>query len=153
MSTILVVDDVAINRELLVTLLRHQGHDVAEAADGAEGLEKVRAERPQLVISDILMPTMDGFEFVHQIRSDPAIAATQVIFYTAHYHQREAHNLAVACGVSNVMVKPCLPEDVLRSVAAALAAASDGVVGARPPSVPPPRSPPSRISTGSTCGS
>jgi diguanylate cyclase (GGDEF)-like protein/PAS domain S-box-containing protein len=126
MAKILVVDDVAANRDLLVTLLRHKGHELVEAADGADGLTQVRRERPTLVISDILMPTMDGFEFVHHIRADPAIAATQVIFYTAHYHQREAHNLAVACGVSQVLVKPCLPEDVVRSVDEALAAANMG---------------------------
>lgn len=120
------------NRELLATLLRHQGHEVTEAADGAEGLKKVRAGRPQLVISDILMPTMDGFEFVHQLRSDPDIAATPVVFYTAHYHQREAQNLAITCGVSSVLVKPSLPEDVIRCVKQALAASDP----APPPGLP-----------------
>ncbi len=130
MATILVVDDVALNRELLVTLLRYQGHEVVEAADGAEGLARARAQRPALVISDILMPTMDGFEFVHQIRADPEIAATAVVFYTAHYHQREAHNLAAACGVLKVLVKPCVPEDIIRCVEESLSAKSNGAAAA-----------------------
>jgi len=122
MAKVLVVDDIAVNRELIVTLLAYQGHEVIEAADGAEGLTLARAQRPALVISDILMPTMDGFEFVRQLRADVAIAGTEVIFYTAHYHQREAHNLAAACGVSYVLVKPCQPEEILRVVNEALLA-------------------------------
>jgi len=116
MAKVLVVDDIAVNRELIVTLLAYQGHEVIEAADGAEGLTLVRAQRPALVISDILMPTMDGFEFVRQLRADVAIASTEVIFYTAYYHQREARNLAAACGVSRVLLKPCEPEEILRVV-------------------------------------
>jgi PAS domain S-box-containing protein len=117
----LVVDDHSINRELLVTLLNYQGHRLLEAADGEEGLAKMRSEQPDLVISDILMPTMDGYEFVRQLRADPALASTRVIFYTAHYHEREARNLARSCGVSHVLAKPCEPGDILQAVDEALA--------------------------------
>src|SRR5256714_14524661 len=72
MAKVLVVDDIAVNRELIGTLLAYQGHEVIEAADGADGLTLARAQRPALVISDILMPTMDGFEFVRQLRADVA---------------------------------------------------------------------------------
>jgi CheY-like chemotaxis protein len=94
MATILVVDDSPTNRQYLTVLLGEAGHRLLEAADGAEGLAVVRAQRPDLVIADILMPTMDGYEFVRRLRADPAIAATPVIFFTAHHHQREAHTLA-----------------------------------------------------------
>jgi signal transduction histidine kinase/CheY-like chemotaxis protein len=80
----------------------------------------MRAEHPDLVITDILMPTMDGFEFVRQVRADPIIAQTPVIFSSAHYHEREAQALAQACGVSHILVKPAEPEVVLRAVADAL---------------------------------
>lgn len=116
MAKVLVVDDVAANRALIVALLNYCGHEVIEAADGAEALACVRSERPALVISDILMPTMDGFEFVRQLRDDTAIAGTEVIFYTAHYHHHEACNLARACGVSRVLVKPCEPDEILRCI-------------------------------------
>jgi two-component system cell cycle sensor histidine kinase/response regulator CckA len=76
LATILVVDDCATNREFLVKLLGYQQHRLLEASDGAEALMQVRAHRPDLVITDILMPTMDGYEFVRQLRADPAIAAT-----------------------------------------------------------------------------
>src|SRR5688572_18913335 len=68
MATILVVDDRPTNRQFLSTLLGYGGHRLLEAADGAEALRLVKAERPDLVISDILMPTMDGFEFAKSVR-------------------------------------------------------------------------------------
>src|SRR5262245_1514822 len=99
MATILIVDDHPTNRAFLVTLLGYAGHRLLEAADGAEALEAVCATRPDLVITDVLMLTMDGYEFVRRLRADPAIARTQVIFYTATYLEREAQALARDCGV------------------------------------------------------
>ena len=120
MAKILVVDDLPVNRELVVTLVGHSGHQALQASDGAEALAVVRAERPELVISDILMPTMDGYEFVRQLRSDPDLSATQVIFYSAHYREQEARNLAAACGVRQVLAKPCEPQDILAAIEQAL---------------------------------
>src|SRR5882672_2852401 len=120
MAKVLVIDDSSANRELVVTVLESQGHSMIEAGDGAQGLALARAERPQLVISDVLMPTMDGYEFVRHLRSDPQLAPTEVIFYTAHYLEREARNLAAACGVSRVLTKPCEPADIVRTVERAL---------------------------------
>jgi diguanylate cyclase (GGDEF)-like protein len=121
MATVLVVDDNAANRELIVTLLAYKQHRSLEAADGAEALALVRKELPQLVICDILMPTMDGYEFVRQLRADPKIAHTEVIFYSAYYREQEARNLAKACGVSRVIIKPCVPEDIIEVIGQALA--------------------------------
>jgi signal transduction histidine kinase/CheY-like chemotaxis protein len=120
MATILVVDDVAANREFLMTLLGYRDHRLIEAADGSEALTLARVEHPDLIISDILMPTMDGYEFVQQLRADRAIAKTPVIFSTADFLEREATALADRCGVSYVLSKPCEPEDVLRTVETAL---------------------------------
>ena len=120
MATILIVDDRSVNREFLVTLLAYGGHRLLQAADGAEALDLAKAERPDLVIADILMPTMDGYELVRQLRADPHIAQTRVIFSTAHYHEQEAKELARDCGVSAVITKPSEPEEVLKAVEAAL---------------------------------
>lgn len=120
MSTILVVDDDATNRKLLATLLGYEGHEVVEAIDGADGLASARLHRPQLVIADILMPSMDGYEFVRQLRADAELARTAVIFYTANYHQREAQTLAMKCQVDRVIVKPCPPHDLVRAVESVL---------------------------------
>ena len=68
MTKILVVDDNATNRKLLVTWLSAEGYLTVEAVDGSDGLSTARLEKPDLVISDILMPTMDGFEFVERLR-------------------------------------------------------------------------------------
>ena len=94
MTKILVVDDQAENRELVVTLINYRGYQPLEAANGADALALVRSEHPDLVISDVLMPSMDGYEFVRQLRADPEITHTEVIFYSAHYLEREARNLA-----------------------------------------------------------
>ena len=128
MAKLLVVDDQPASRQFLVTLLGYSGHRVLEAADGAEGLAQVRAERPDLVIADVLMPTMDGYEFIRQLRSHPDIARTPVIFYTAAYHQHEVQALAGACGVAHVITKPADPEAIQEIVSAAL-----GQEAPRPP--------------------
>jgi PAS domain S-box-containing protein len=120
MATILIVDDSESNRELLTTLLGYRSHRTVEASDGLEGLECARIERPDLIITDILMPTMDGYEFTRRLRSDPAFAATPVVFYSAHYLMQEAHALAAKCGVQYVVAKPAEPGELLRTVDAAL---------------------------------
>jgi PAS domain S-box-containing protein len=124
MATILVVDDEPTNCEFLVTLLGYRGHRLLEAADGLEALALAQRERPDLVIADILMPTMDGYELVHQLRADPTIAQIPVIFYTAYYHEQEAQALAQACGVTHILTKPSEPGVVLRTVDVALGLAA-----------------------------
>ena len=120
MATILVVDDNAVNRSVLTTLLGYQGHRLLEAAGGFEAIEKAAAEHPDLIITDILMPQMDGYELVQRLRALESQAP--VIFYSATYLQGEAQALARACGVSMVICKPAEPEEILRVVEDALAA-------------------------------
>ena len=120
MTTILIVDDHSSNRELIKTVLSCRAYRVLEAADGSEGLATARIEHPDLVITDILMPTMDGFEFVRQLRADASLAQTRVIFYTATYLESEARQLAKACGVSHLILKPAEPKEILNTVHAAL---------------------------------
>jgi len=131
MAKILVVDDRQINRDLIVSLLGAQGHQILEAVDGHYALDRVSSDRPDLVICDVLMPTMDGYEFVRQLRANPDVAATKVIFWTAHFHEREAKALALAVGVSHVLTKPSEPQDILRVVDEAL-----GARRSEPPSSP-----------------
>ena len=117
MRKILVVDDTAFSREAVLTILEDEGYEAIEAGDGAEGLRVAEKEQPHLVISDILMPSMDGYEFVRQLRSNQKLAQIPVIFYTANYHSREARNLAELCGVARVLVKPCGARELLGAVA------------------------------------
>ncbi|HEX4598238.1 MAG TPA: EAL domain-containing protein [Burkholderiaceae bacterium] len=120
MATILIVDDRPSNRQFLLTLLGYAGHELLEAADGAEALRLIRRARPDLVITDILMPTMDGCEMVSRIRADPNLAATPVIFYSATYSETQARKLAASCGVDEVLPKPSDPDRVLAAVNRAL---------------------------------
>jgi CheY-like chemotaxis protein/anti-sigma regulatory factor (Ser/Thr protein kinase) len=120
LAKILIVDDRPINREYLVNVLGYAGHQLLEARDGAEALALVRAQRPDLVITDLLMPTMDGYEFIRHLRADPSLAATPVIISTAVYHEREARALAQQGGVAHFLIKPADPEVVLRTVDEAL---------------------------------
>lgn len=130
MALILVVDDRPPNRDFLVSLLGYRGYRLLEASGGAEALALTRAERPDLIIADVLMPGIDGYEFVRQLRADPAIAQTPVVFYTAAYHEREARALAHAAGVLHVITKPIEPEVVLDVV--------ESVLAASPPPAPAP---------------
>ncbi len=120
MARILVVDDNETNRKLVSATLRFEGHEPAEALDGFDGLTCARESRPDLIISDILMPSMDGYEFVRKLREEVGLREVPVIFYTAYYHEAKARELADACNVSSVLVKPCSSADLLAAVDRAL---------------------------------
>jgi signal transduction histidine kinase len=122
-TTILVVDDGPIRRMALAQLLRIGGHRILLANDGAEALTIVRAENPDVVVTDILMPTMDGYEFARRLRADPSIARTPLIFLTAGYELEEARTLANSCGVFYVLNKAAQPAELLGAIAAVLAEA------------------------------
>jgi diguanylate cyclase (GGDEF)-like protein len=120
MATVLLVDDNDLIRKVVAAILSQEGHTAVEAADGAQALLLAHAERPDVVISDILMPSMDGFEFVRQLRADAALTDVPVIFHTAHYHEQEARQLAEKCQVATVLPKPCDASRLLRAVKDAL---------------------------------
>src|ERR1035437_8474766 len=132
MATILIVDDHAINRQFLHTLLGYEGHRLLEASEGATALNLVCTEHPDLVITDILMPNMNGYEFITHMRSHPSVAGTPVIFYTASYRVREARSMAHACGVQWVLSKPSEPGLILQTVHDALGASEPPAVLAAP---------------------
>jgi PAS domain S-box-containing protein len=120
MATVLVVDDQASNRYLLATVVGSAGHRVLEADGGETALEVAGREHPDLIISDILMPGVDGYEFVRRLRSDPELRDTRVVFYTATYLEDEVRQLAAGCGVEHFLFKPCEPQQILTVVRDAL---------------------------------
>src|SRR5262249_41984291 len=82
----------------------------------ASGLVVAQNEKPDLIITDILMPGTDGFEFTRRVRADPVIRKTPVIFYTSTYRVSEANALATECGVHTVLQKPSEAEVILEAV-------------------------------------
>ncbi|MCU1274119.1 MAG: multi-sensor hybrid histidine kinase [Bryobacterales bacterium] len=120
MATILIVDDNDTNREMLTDVLGYRQHKTVEARDGAEALQRTRDILPDLIITDILMPTMDGYELTRRLREDAALAVIPVIFYSAHYMTHEASALAAKCGVQYIIEKPVDAEALLHTVDAAL---------------------------------
>ena len=116
MTSVLVVDDRDVDRELLGTLLGQAGHLVLEAASGEEALVLAQAERPDLVITDILMPAMNGYELVRRLRSRSDTDAIPVIFCTANSVEGEVRKLAAACGVSDFIPKPYDPDTIVGRV-------------------------------------
>jgi diguanylate cyclase (GGDEF)-like protein len=116
MANILVVDDNRANREALASLLETAGHNVDKAPDARRALAQARAAPPDLVISDVLMPGMDGYVLARRLRAEPATAAVPLIFYTAYFAGQDAKELAQAHGVARVLVKPSDNELILRAV-------------------------------------
>lgn len=120
MAKILIVDDDPQSRQLYIALLTPFGHQVMEAVDGRAGLELAQRDKPDLIISDILMPTMNGYDFVSAVRKLPPLNNVPVIFHSASFLDREAQALGASCGVSLYILKPADPEKILDVVHRAL---------------------------------
>jgi PAS domain S-box-containing protein len=120
MVQILIVESHTSSREYLRSVLASLGHQVTEARDGAEGLVCARLNPPAVVFIDILMPTMDGYEFVSALRSQPGQSGLPVIFWTAAYLKPEALGLAQECGVLHIASKSALPDEICWLVAECL---------------------------------
>jgi signal transduction histidine kinase/CheY-like chemotaxis protein len=121
---ILVAEDDPEARELLLLLLDGGDYNLLEAADGMEALDLLRTEQPDLLITDIVMPRMDGYELVRRLREDDRTAHTSVIFCSASYHEREVREMARSLGVQSTLAKPFDHETVRTIVDATLAARS-----------------------------
>lgn len=123
---ILVAEDDAEARELLMLSLAGGDYDLLQAADGIEALHLLRTEHPDLLITDIIMPRMDGYELVRKLRQDDSMSGTPVIFCSASYHEREVREMARSLGVRSTLSKPYDLEIVRETVNAALAIKPSG---------------------------
>ncbi len=121
---ILAVDDKDDARYLLRALLTGQGHAVEEAANGREALAQLRADRFDLIISDILMPVMDGFQLCRAVRNDDQLKSVPFVFYTATYTQDSDAKLAMQLGADDFIIKPAEPQALLSRIQAVIAKAS-----------------------------
>lgn len=110
---VLLVDDKAENRYLLNALLTGSGFAVEEAINGEDALACARNTHPDLIISDILMPVMDGFTLCHEVKTDADLKDTAFVFYTASYLDRRDKELALNLGVDRYLTKPQEPKKLL----------------------------------------
>lgn len=117
---ILVVDDSETHRQFLTYVLDGAGYNVIEAKDGLEALKRASEERPTMIISDILMPEMDGYEMIEKLKKDKELSSIKIILYTAQFQKEEAIKLAKLFGISHYLDKPTTKEKLLSMVEEAL---------------------------------
>ncbi|MFM8568043.1 MAG: response regulator transcription factor [Candidatus Kapaibacterium sp.] len=115
MKKILLIDDSEYIIEGTATVLRFEGYDVRTASSGAKGLELAHAFFPDLVICDVSMPEMDGFEVLRRLRSDTATDAIRFIFLTARA-DKEDMRMGMARGADDYLLKPFTVEELLAAI-------------------------------------
>ncbi len=113
---ILIVDDVALNRRLLGAILEAEGHRVIEAADGLEALSILDGELVDAIISDILMPRMDGYRFCYEVRSNERFRHLPFLFYTSTYTSPSDEKLALDMGSDKFLTKPAASAEILEAL-------------------------------------
>ena len=105
MAKILLVEDNEMNRDMLTRRLQRRGHEVLVAGDGAEGVALARQERPDLILMDMTLPVLDGWEATRRVKADPTTRAIPVIALTAHAMSSDREQ-ALAAGCDDFDTKP-----------------------------------------------
>jgi CheY-like chemotaxis protein len=116
-NTILIVEDIPDILTLLKATLEFKGYRAITAKDGQEALEIIEQERPAVIVTDILMPRMDGFNLVHRLRLNPTTRDIPVIFLSATYVAPEDKTFALSLGATRFIEKPVNFEEFLPTVA------------------------------------
>jgi len=115
MARVLLVDDEPVLRMALRQYLEFSGHVVDEAFDGDDALARLRRQRPDIVISDVLMPHRDGLSLCREMRDDPTFADVPFLFITARNTQAELHKEMERIGAGCV-IKPFEPDQLLAAI-------------------------------------
>jgi CheY-like chemotaxis protein len=114
-KTVLLVEDNEDNRIVYSTILQHFGYVVMEALNGEEGIAKARAERPDLILMDISIPVIDGWEATQVLKRDPETRGIPIIALTAHALASDREK-AMEVGCDSYLAKPCEPKAVVSEV-------------------------------------
>ena len=117
---VLVVDDVAYSRRAVRSIFLSAGYAVLTAEDGQQALEIVRAELPDLVVTDVLMPRLDGFQLCRAIKTGPLTKNIPVVFYTGSYNEPADRELGLSLGAVGYLVKPLEPRQFIAEITKAL---------------------------------
>lgn len=117
---ILVVEDIPHIRQMLEVALKFKGYPVVTVSNGQEALEQVARDHPALIITDILMPKLDGFALVQQLRTNPRTTDIPIIFLSATYVTPDDKAFALKLGAARFLEKPVDTEDFLLTVAEVL---------------------------------
>jgi CheY-like chemotaxis protein len=112
---ILLVEDFDDARELYSTCLRSSGYEVIEAATGIEAVALARSASPDLILMDLLLPGMDGWQATAELKRDPRVRHVPIVALTAHALSDERERIA-RLGCDAFLAKPCLPPDLIRTV-------------------------------------
>ena len=110
---VLIVDDKKENLYMLETLLKGNSYHVITAENGAKALENLYSEGADMIISDILMPEMDGFQFCLAVHKDVKLKDIPFVFYTATYTDYKDEEFALKCGANRFVRKPIEPDEFL----------------------------------------
>ena len=130
MTRVLIVDDHAENRYLLRMLLQGNGYRVEEANDGAQALSMAQQFPPALIISDLLMPVMDGYTLLRHWRADKRLKDIPFVVYTATYTEPQDERLALDLGADAFIIKPAEPEPFMARIQAVLTEEQHGKLSA-----------------------
>ncbi len=123
MAKILLIEDNELNRDMLSRRLARKGFDVVTAEDGAQGVEKARSESPNLILMDLNLPVVDGWEATRQLKADPATCAIPIIALSAHAMSEDQES-AIAVGCDGFDSKPVDLPRLLNKIEKLLAQAS-----------------------------
>jgi len=120
MKTILIIEDDRFLRELIVRKLKGEGYQTNEAADGEEGCEKVKKSPPDLVLLDLILPGIDGFEVLSKIKEEPTLSAIPVIILS-NLGQREEVEKGLKMGAVDYLIKAHFtPGEIIEKIKAVL---------------------------------
>ncbi|TET87297.1 MAG: response regulator, partial [Dehalococcoidia bacterium] len=125
---VLVVEDNEDSRYLLEKILQGYGHKVMAAADGAEALEQALAQPPDIIVSDILMPKMDGYQLCRECKQNEQLKNIPFIFYTATYTREEDEKFALSLGAETFIVKPTEPDVLVQKLSEIVEKARSGAL-------------------------
>jgi len=120
---ILVIDDTPSSLRLTGYTLEKKGYQIITASDGLEGLRKAREEHPDLIILDVMLPGLDGYEVCHQLRQKPETATLPILMISAKAHQDDK-DIALRVGADDYLTKPVEPSTIVARVESLLTSTS-----------------------------